>query len=134
MKININAAKPDAKEVLARYEALTREQLIEAIRETAPLKCDDTIFSKGTSAAPVFATNMYATEFLCDLLRKMTAARIDWHYFGGRVNMLLHPDDSRLSPDVAKAVEMIGICSLNYPKDSFYARVYEIKREEIVSS
>ena len=131
MKITIN---PDAKAILASYEAMSRSRLIEVISEAAPGRCDEDIYQRGSSTAPIFATNMYATEFLCELLRKMTGARIDWHYVGGRVNMLLHPDDKALSDKVKEAVEMIGICSLNDPQDSFYARVYEIEREEIVAA
>lgn len=125
--------KDKAKKILAKYETLSREKLIELIRDMSPGQCDEVIYQRGTSATPVFATNMYTTEFLCKLLREMTGARLDWHYVGGRVNMLLHPDDQHLQKAVDLSVEMIGINSLNDPKKSFYARVYEIQREEIVT-
>lgn len=122
------------KEILALYQSQTREQLLALLARQSPGCCDDTIYKNGMSCAPVFATNMYATEFLCDLIRKMTGARVDWHYVGGRVNMLLHPGDKSKMAKVQEAITLIGISSANYPRNSFYARVYEIKREEIVAA
>lgn len=121
------------KEILAKCEALSREQLIAAIAATpAGGRCDDAIYRRGLPAAPIFATNMYTAEFLCDMLRKMTGARLDWHYMGGRVIVLLHAADASLLGKVKEAVDLVGICSLNFPEGTFYARAYNIEREEIV--
>lgn len=133
MKIEIEATKTDAKAVLAKYEAMTKEQLIGQMREKSPGMCDTEIYTDGRAASPITALNMYATEFLCDLLREMTGARLDWCYCGGRSEFLLHPKDENLRPAVLAAVELVGITSENYPKGTFYARVHEIKRSEIVA-
>ena len=121
------------KEVLAKYEAMTREQLIKEMRTKNPGMCSLEIYEKGAPASPITALHMYATEFLCDLLREMTGARLDWCYCGGRSEFLLHPKDENLRPAVLAAVELLGITSENYPKGTFYARVHEIKRSEIVA-
>ena len=121
-----------AKEVLASYDSLSREKLIELMACSSPDRCDEKIYRDGVQCFPVFAANMFATEFLCELFRKMTGARIDWHYVGGRVNMLLHPDDLALEEKVTEAIYLVGLSGSNYPEPSFYSRIFEIKREEIM--
>lgn len=125
MKITM---KPPTKQTLDKYQAMSTAELDSAMRALSPSVCETVIYKKGIPCVPVFATGMYATELICQILREMTGARLDWHYVGGRVNMLLHPDDKALQKEVSRAAELMGITSLNEPdQNTLYGRIFSIR-------
>ncbi|TSC83255.1 MAG: hypothetical protein G01um101419_85 [Parcubacteria group bacterium Gr01-1014_19] len=67
-----------------------------------PTPCDDEIFRKGTSVA-VLSGSSNAIERWVQAVAKKSNARVDWHYSGGRANVL-HLGDKKSRKRVFEAI------------------------------
>lgn len=58
--------------------------------------CDPEIFANGTTIAVIVEMKPQQIENLVSKLSKQTGVRIDWHYFGGKGDILALGDEQQL--------------------------------------
>ena len=66
-----------------------------------PAECDANVFKKGHSVAVLDAC-MYRAEQWVQAVAKESGQKVDWHYTGGRANVLYLGDYDKVATAVAK--------------------------------
>jgi len=67
-----------------------------------PPPCDPEIFQNGTTVCVLYAPSNAAERWVQSVAKKANA-RVDWHYFGGRANVL-HLGDTESRQRVLEAI------------------------------
>jgi len=70
-----------------------------------PLHCKTDIFKNGKQLC-VATGNSQAAEQWVRTIARQASTRVDWHYFGGRVNVLHLGDDASRQRAIAKVKEL----------------------------
>lgn len=73
-----------------------REELLamdlEAIPEKDPGKCDPAVYSRGGSFMMTHTIRMWMVEAFVKAVAEISGQKCDWHYVGGRANILVLGD------------------------------------------